>query len=438
MYKKMVSFGVFIVVMMGSLSAQQYVSLEEVLTKSQKNNLALKEKEINARVAKIDAQKMDGIFLPKINFAYTATRTNDPLNVFGTKLKQEIVQQSDFSPMLLNNPLAIENFNAMVKVEQPLFNLDGVFMRSANRAKANATRYEYERNKDYLTLQVKQIYAQLQILYEADEVLKKSKETVEANVQLVENMAEQGYAKLSDVLLVKVRMNEVENRALDNKLNIQNLSDQLYYLMGEETGDTLKPSEKIQGIEVDENSLSKTQFAMYRADLLAYQEGIEARRKMLQGYKSKFVPRINAFGQFEVNDSKFLEADAKNYMVGVQLSWSLFNGNKNRKDIQKSRAELRGTEVAYEDYLAKSRTEFSKAKRNIENAIAKISLAEKAVEQSKESYRIRTDRFKEGLEKTSDLLIDEAKLEAKELEYLQAVFQLKTAMYYLEFLTVEQ
>lgn len=415
--------------------AQQTISLEEVLSKAMNNNLTLREQTVNADIAQLDAAKSNAIFLPRVNAGYTATRTNDPLNVFGTKLKQQIVQATDFNPTLLNNPSEINNFNAAVKVEQPLFNLDGIYMRSAAKAKALAMRYQLERSKEYVAFQVKQMYAQLQLFYAANAVLEKAKETVTANVDLVENMSKQGYTKPSDNLEVKVRLIDMENKILDNKINIQNLSDQLYYVMGEQAQDILQPSALNKNITETASLLKNSNLQENRADFLAYQEGIKAREQMVRANRSKFAPRINAFGQYEINDSEIFKGGADNYVIGMQLSWNLFNGNQNRKDVQKSKAELESAEIAYQGYQVKSQMELNKARRDVENALAKISLTETALKQAEESYRIRKNRFSEGLEKTTDLLKDETLVEEKNLNYLQALFQLKIAVYYLDFLT---
>lgn len=429
-------FFIIILITAGSLSAQDTMSLEEVLSKTLANNLSLQEQTLNTKIAQIDAAKSNAVFLPRVNASYTATRTNDPLNVFGTKLKQQIVTQKDFAPTLLNNPIDITNFNAAIKIEQPLFNLDGIYIRNATKAKALAIQYQLKRSKEYIEFQVKRMYTQLQLLYAANITLEKAKKTVAANVDLVNNMSKQGYTKPSDVLEVKARLTDVENKILDNKINIQNLSDQLYYMMGEVSQNTLQPTTLPKEIPKTTKLLSQGSLLENRADFLAYQERIKARKQMVHANRSKFVPRLNAFGQYEINDSRFFKNNADNYMIGVQLSWSLFNGNQNRKNIQKSKAELEGAEIAYQNYKTQSQTELNKAHRAIENALAKITLTEKALQQAKESYRIRKNRFEEGLEKTTDLLKDETQVETKNLNYLQALFQLKTAVYYLDFLTV--
>ncbi|MBT8384828.1 MAG: TolC family protein, partial [Bacteroidia bacterium] len=64
----------------------------------------------------------------------------------------------------------------------------------------------------------------------------------------------------------------------------------------------------------------------------------------------------------------------------------------------------------------------------------KLKLTKLALDQSRESMRIRTNRFKQGLEKTSDLLIVETQYSQKQLEYYQTIFEYNYAQSYLNFL----
>ena len=64
-----------------------------------------------------------------------------------------------------------------------------------------------------------------------------------------------------------------------------------------------------------------------------------------------------------------------------------------------------------------------------------MNLSKLAHEQSQEAFRIRENRFKQGLEKTTDLLLSETQMAQKELEYLQAVFEYNFTKEYAEFLT---
>ena len=79
--------------------------------------------------------------------------------------------------------------------------------------------------------------------------------------------------------------------------------------------------------------------------------------------------------------------------------------------------------------------ELNKTNRQLKDAENKVNLAQLALEQSQEAYRIRQNRFTQGLEKTTDLLQSETQMIQKELEHLQAIFEYNFTKQYLQFLT---
>ena len=79
--------------------------------------------------------------------------------------------------------------------------------------------------------------------------------------------------------------------------------------------------------------------------------------------------------------------------------------------------------------------ELNKTNRQLKDAENKVNLSQLALEQSQEAYRIRQNRFIQGLEKTTDLLQSETQMIQKELEHLQSVFEYNFTKQYLQFLT---
>jgi outer membrane protein TolC len=86
-------------------------------------------------------------------------------------------------------------------------------------------------------------------------------------------------------------------------------------------------------------------------------------------------------------------------------------------------------------YKKQSQLELNKTNRQLNDAENKVTLTQLALEQSKEAYRIRQNRFNQGLEKTTDLLQSETQMIQKELEHLQSVFEYNFTKQYLQFLT---
>jgi outer membrane protein TolC len=416
------------------ISAQQeIISLDEVLEKVEKNNYSIKISNQDYNAAKADFNQTNSIFLPNISISHTAIATTNPLMAFGSKLNQEILTQADFNPALLNDPGEVKNFATKIEIQQPIFNADGLFMRKAAKAKMNAVESQSERTKDYIKLEVTKAYMQLQVAYKAVEVLEKAKEAALENKKIADNKFAQGFMQKADILSVEVHMTEVENQLLSAKSSVQNASENLKFLMGEQNEAVLKPGTELKAalnLSIYNESLSEN-----RADIDAMQQSTEAYNNMHKANKMGYLPNLNAFGSYEMYDDQIFGTDAKGYLVGAQLSWNVFEGYKRIGKIQKSKAELDKAEIGLEQYINKSNLEYNTAKRQLKDAENKLYLTNLASEQSKEALRIRTNRFEQGLEKTSDLLISETQYMQKQLEYLQTVFNYNYTKAYVVFLT---
>ncbi len=412
---------------------EQLISFDEVLNSVEKNNHTIKISEQDYSISKADFNQTNSIFLPNISVSHTAITTTNPLMAFGSKLNQEILTPADFNPALLNDPNEIKNFATKIEVQQPIFNADGLYMRKAAKATMNAVELQSLRTKDYIKLEVTKAYMQLQVAYKAVEVLEKAKEAALENKKIADNNFKQGYMQKADLLSVEVHVTEVENQLLTTKSNVKNTSDYLHFLMGKTTNTTLKPSTQLEAtLNLD---IYSEQLSTNRADIEAMKKSAEAYTNMHKANKLSYLPRLNAFGSYELYDDKLFGTEAKGYLVGAQLSWNVFDGFKREGKTQKSKAELDKAELSLDQYKNQSQLDFIKAKRDLKDAENKLKLTNLAMEQSKEALRIRTSRFEQGLEKTSDLLISETKYLQKQLENLQTVFSYNFTKSYVEFLS---
>ncbi len=427
-----------IIVLMFSqqLPAQEIISINksEVLSKISENNLSLKISKEAFNAAKADYKQTNAVFLPNITASHTGISTTNPLMAFGSKLNQGILIQNDFNPALLNNPKQTQNFATVIKVEQPLINLDGFYQRKAAKSKMEGMSLKTERTQDYLVFEVEKAYMQLQLAYKAVAVLEKALEAANANKQMADNSFKQGFLQRADVLNVEVRVTEVKNQLQTAKSNVQNASNYISFLMNDESYVVYKPTESltVSSIDTSDKNISEN-----RSDIKAMHLASKAYEDMNKADKMAFLPRLNAFGSYEMYDNKVFQGNANGYLIGAQLSWDIFKGSKRFGKAQKSKAEFEKSKLEYNQYVSKSNLELNKVKRQLVDAKNRLELTSLAVEQSEESLRIRKNRFKEGLEKTSDLLIAEAQYSKKQLEYYQTIFEYNFTQTYLEFLTKE-
>jgi outer membrane protein TolC len=416
------------------LQAQEVIPIakSEVLSKVSQDNTSLKISEQEFMEARADYRQTNAVYLPNITASHTAIATTNPLMAFGSKLNQGILTQNDFNPTLLNDPSQIENFATKFEIQQPLINLDGMYQRKAAKSKMEAMSLKQARTGDYLVLEVEKAYMQLQLAYKGVDVLEKVLQTAFENKKLADNSFKQGYLQRADVLNVEVRVTEVQNQLQTAKSNVQNASNYLSFLMNDETYVVYQPSDSLS-VNTFEGETNKS-ISENRSDIKAMQLASNAYEAMNKADKMAFLPRLNAFGSYELYDDQIFQGDANGYLFGAQLSWDLFQGSKRFGKAQKSKAEFQKSQLEYEQYVSQSNLELNKANRMFLDAENKLNLTNLAMEQSKESLRIRNNRFKEGLEKTSDLLVAETQYAQKQLEYYQTIFEYNYAQAYLRFL----
>jgi len=418
----------------GQLFAQDRIniSLEEVLARVQESNASIKVSEQEAQMAKYDYRFSNSIFLPQIAVSHTGMATTNPLMAFGSKLNQEILTQADFNPALLNNPDQIENYATKVSVEQPLINLDGFYQRKAAKTTMEAKELQALRTRDYLDFEAQKAYGQLQLAHRAVAVLQKAYEAANANLNMAQNSYDQGLLQKADLLEVKVRVTEVSDQLKTAESNVKNASDYLSYLMNEGGDVVYEPSEEL----IPENLAETTEGSLVdRADIKAMDLVSEAYKANMRADNMTFLPRLNAFASYEMYDDQIFQADAKGYIIGASLSWDVFKGSQRFAKVGKSKTSYEKAKQEYEQYVAKSTMELQRTKRMVADAKSRLETSKLAMEQSEESLRIRTNRFKEGLEKATDLLGAEATYAEKQLAYYQTIFEYNQAQSLLTFLT---
>ncbi|MFT3901968.1 MAG: TolC family protein [Niabella sp.] len=410
------------------------ISLTELLGKIESQNLQVRLQEQDVKTAEAELLQSRAMYLPNVTASYTAMATNNPLMAFGSKLNQARVTMSDFDPANLNDPGSVSNFATKLEVQQPIINMDAVYQKKAGQVKTTVHRLKAEWTKDYLQFEANKAYMQLQLSYKMLEALYTARQATLAHKAMIDQYYKNGLVQQADVLQVGVRVTEIENQLQMARSNIRNASDYISFLLNEDYGEKVFKPENELVYEPQLFPDTHPQLNKSRKDLQSYDKSLEIYDYMLKSARSKSLPRLNAFGSFEMYDKSAMQFGANGYMAGIQLSWNLFDGLRSKSEQSKYRAELNKAETGIAQYQKQSQLELNKSYRQVLDAANKVSLGKQAWEQAKEAYRIRKNRFGQGLEKTTDLLMAETQMSQKELEYQQAIFEYNVAAAHFKFL----
>jgi outer membrane protein TolC len=408
------------------------LSLNEAIEAAMNNNKSIQLATLDENIASANYRQTNAIFLPEVNAAYTAMSTDNPLNAFGFKLQQRSITQNDFDPGRLNHPGATADFMAKLEVQQPLLNIDMLYTRKGVEKQTEVFRYKTQRSREYATFEVQKAWLQLQLAYDALNMLNDAIKTARAVYKFTDDHYKQGLIQKSDVLNAQVHLASVESSLTKAQSNIRNMSDYLSMLMGAKTGVIYKTETSFipQPATGTNQKVTST-----RADFMAMQKAIEASDMMIKASRMSYVPKLNAFGNYQYNDSHLTGFGANSYFVGVQLSWDIFKGNATKNKIIAQKLERNKLALQLAQQQDQDQVELNKAIRDIADAQAEIDKGNAAVDQAAESLRILQNRYQQGLVNTTDMLMAESQLLQQRFDLAQAVFTRNVTSAYLQLLT---
>lgn len=408
------------------------LQLNDLIAQSTTNNKNIQLAKMDEQIAASKYKETDAIFLPQVGLSYSVFTSNNPLNAFGFKLQQKSISQSDFNPALLNNPSATTDFMTQLNVQQPIVNMDMLYMRKSALKQTEVYQYKTQRTRENIIYQSQQAYLQLQLAYDAQKVLQESLETAKAIYKFTNDRYVQGLLQKSDLLNVEVQIKTIETNLADVKSNIKNASDYISLLMNKPTGIVYKVETPVTSID---NKFFADTLSSNRSDFKAMEKAIESYDLAIKSSKMSYLPKLNAFANYQLHDKSMPGFGAGAYMAGIQLSWDIFKGNSTKNKIATQTLERNKMAEQLNNQKEESRVELNKTYRQFTDAAFKIQQQQASINQSNEALQILQNRYQQGLVNTTDLLMAQTQLSQQKLAYAQAVFNKNVSLAYLQFLT---
>jgi outer membrane protein TolC len=233
---------------------------------------------------------------------------------------------------------------------------------------------------------------------------------------------------------VEVQVKNAETQLNDIQSKIASASDQLGLLMNQPKGIVYAtntfvlalPTTMVKNIPTD------------RSDFKAMETGLGIYDIAIKGTKMSWLPRLNAFANYQLNDKKALGFNAGSYFAGVQLSWDILKGNQTKNKAATQIIEKSKLKEQYNSRLDQEQVALQTALRNLKDAQYKYRQLQKSIEQAEEALRILQNRYQQGLVSTNDILLAQTQLSQQKLMQAEAKLAEYSAINYYDFLTTVQ
>jgi outer membrane protein TolC len=403
--------------------AQEPLTLRQAIQQALKQNPAADMARAGTQEAKAGAALARAQLLPQLSFTEDMSRGNDPVYVFGTKLKQQRFSPSDFDLNALNRPTPVGNFASRfsgswmafdsLRTQKMIRSADLMQTSAASSAKAVDQRIVFDVVQAYQGV----LYAQRQV-----EVAQHELETAEALLSSVDDHVRAGLAVESDRMSAQVNEAAVKQALNAAQGGLDLAWAQLRVAMGapELAQSKLEPIEPKQFPEARLDEQFATA-AKTRPDLAAFRQAQSAQAMAVSAARLSYGPRVSAYGTWEDDHSSLGGDGGHNWVAGVQIGIELLPFSKRAQLARETAAKTR-VDAQFDSYQQQVRLQVSQAHIQLRTARQSLETAKAAVDQSTESLRILRNRYGAGLATITDMLRGEDAERQAQANYWNAVY----------------
>jgi outer membrane protein len=415
------------------LTLQQAVSI--ALDKNPARKAALAG--IRAASAGVDVAR--SALLPRVTFSETASRSDDPVYVFGAKLRQRRFTAADFGPNVLNTPLPYGNFGTRFDGAWNIFDSFASWhgIDRAERIK-DAAGLRLDRANQEIVFRVVSSYYAVLLAQKRLDVAQQAVKTTQVILDLSNSRYRNGVVVESDYLAAQVRVAQRNEELIGARNDLAFARAQLATAMGLPAGTELVPTQTLVETALPAVSLddAEKQAVQCRPDLNAQRSQQAAHQQSVAMAKSAFGPRISAFANWEMDNPTFVAGGGgNNWTAGLQLQVDLFAGGAKRAELSRQRAFEQEDIAATEMTTDEVRLEVRRAYYDLDSARQQVDVARAAIKESQEGLRINRNRYGSGLATITDLLVAEDAMGLSKMEYWQAIYRYYTSYASLQLAT---
>jgi outer membrane protein len=408
-------------------TAPSPLTLQKAVQMALEKNPARKAALADTKAAAAGIMEARSALLPRLTFSETATRGDDPVYVFGGKLRQRRFTTDDFALNQLNTPLPFGNFSTRFGGTWNLFDSFASW-HGVNRARLmdEATIHQLDRTNQEIVFRVVEAYYGLLLANKQQDVAGQAVKTAQSILSESQSRYDAGLVVESDLLTAKVRLAERRQELIQATNNAALAQTELNVAMGAPVDSSWQPAEVLAEhalpapvlTQVEQEALAN------RADLKRISSEEAAQQQSVAMAKSSFGPKLNAFAGWEMDNPTFLAGGGgNNWLGGVELQFDLFQGGAKKAELSREHALEEKAAAMKQAASDQVRLEVRQAFYAVDTSRQQLDVAREAIAQAQEGLRIVQDRYNSGLTTITDVLGAEEAVQRTQTDYWQAVYR---------------
>ncbi len=386
-----------------------------------------------ARAAIIQAR---GSGLPKLNIGINASRSNNPLSVFGDKLSQRRVSFADFGaeeytgpasintrPAALNSPGYYSNFDTGLVVNIPVFS-GGKTVATVKKLESllNAAHKGDQQAKTELIYSILETY---EGVHTANKLVRISREALQATdgyLKLANALHQQSLVTQSDILIIETYRRSIITTLKAAQMERNNQLDAFRILIGQPESQWV-PARSVQ-LPLLKNSVEalETTAISSNSQLLSLQSNIAAHHANIKAANARKWPQLNLQLRHDWN-AKTLTLTGSSNTVMLEMNWELFSSGEQYGEAQQAIAEYQQSKAELDEAFNQIRLSIRQAMREIEVAEVRLKASKMNVRQTIQIVKDLRKKYGQGIVHTSQLLDGQSRLDTAKSQQVMAYYQ---------------
>jgi outer membrane protein TolC len=306
---------------------------------------------------------------------------------------------------------------------------------AAARGAQEAARLDLVAGSADIRLETESAYWGLVTARESARVLRESIVSYDTHLKDAKNRYDLGLAARNEVLAVQVERDRAELARLQAENQSEVANANLVRLVGLPPDSRVAPTETIAGPAAGEAGATEELVLaalQARPEVASAQSRLSSAEAQARIERAAFLPQLSAFASYDYSrpNTRILPlVDEWNgtWSVGASVSWVAFNGGRTRAAVAEAQAEAEAARHQLRDLEERIRLEVTTKRADLDTASAALLVAERNLASARESVKVETDRYHEGVGFSSELLDAETRLLRAGLDLTEALTSVRVA-----------
>jgi len=377
--------------------AQQRVTLAEATAEALANSDLLRAEDARVDGAAASVAAARGNLLPTLSFEERFLATDNPAYDFSMKINQGNFSPADLqgAPGTFNNPASITDFQTSLTLTQPIYSRRANLGVAMARAEAGAVGLDRERRREEVAQRVLQAWLGSQAAEAYLETAMRAEEDAAEHLRLAGVVEAAGTGLASDRLRAEVALAEARRMRLGVENDLEIARRGLGLALGRD--ESLAPAdEKSAFTEPDLEALLAS--AAGRPDLRALESRVSNAQRAVKLAGAARFPEFGITGSVQANDPDAPFGTAgTSYMVGIGVTWRIFDGFRTRAAEAQAEAGARQAEGYLAALTKEARFRVREAWLRLKEAQAGVGITVSALSAAQEGVRLVRVRYENGL-----------------------------------------